>query len=230
MLLFLLGSLNVWGVDTWELSDIDDLTSSDVFVIAYLKSSVYYAMGNDNGTTSAPSATSITVTKNAITSNVSDAMQWNISGNSTDGYVFYPNGSTTTWLYCTAANNGTRVGTNANKLFTLGVDNGETYLYLKNTATSRYVGQYNNADFRCYTAAANHQNIGSQHVYFFKKVTSGSTNPTGFFNQVCFLSSYISQLMVISKASRRQVEGNSYPTTPYIYINIYPVKLNSLNS
>ena len=45
----------------------------------------------------------------------------------------------------------------------------------------------------------------------------GSQEPTGFLNQVCFLSSYISQLMVISKASRRQVEGNSYPTTPYIY-------------
>ena len=154
----------------WYETDIDDLTGSDVFVIVGSKSTNSYAMSNNNGTTSAPTASSVTISEGAITTTVTDAMKWNISGNSTDGYVFYPNGSTTTWLYCTAANNGVRVGTtNDNKAFTINSN------YLYNNGTSRYVGIYNSSDWRCYTSI--NDNIKEQTFAFYAYVASSLEDP-----------------------------------------------------
>lgn len=148
------------GDGRWELTTLSNLTASDIFVIV-CNNGDNYALSNDNGTSSAPTATSVTITEDKITSAVADNLKWNISGNATDGYIFYPNGSTTTWLYCTNNNNGVRVGTNAAKTFT--VDQG----YLKHTGTSRYVGVYNSQDWRCYTeyTAAN---IENQTFSFYK--------------------------------------------------------------
>ena len=130
-----------------------------------------YAMTNDNGTTKAPAASAVTVTGNKITSAVADNIQWNISGNATDGYTFYPNGSTTTWLYCTNSNNGIRVGTNNAKTFK--VNSG----YLQHAGTSRYVGIYNSQDWRCYTT--NGGNIENQTFKFYKKVAGSSKKAAG---------------------------------------------------
>ena len=147
--------------ESWTETALEDLTSSDVFVIVGYNNIKYYGMTNDKGTGSAPSASNVTVSGSTLTGTIADEIKWNISGNSTDGYTFYPNGSTTTWLYCTDSNNGVRVGTNSNKVFT--VDNG----YLKNTATSRYVGIYSNTpDWRCYTTINN--NIKDQTFSFYK--------------------------------------------------------------
>lgn len=148
------------GSDTWTETAIGDLTATDIFVIVG-NNGDNYAMTNANGTSSAPAASPVTITKGAITTTVTDVMKWNISGNSTDGYTFYPDGSTTTWLYCTSTNNGVRVGTNANKLFAIS-ENG----YLKNTATSRYVGIYSSQDWRCYTSEGG--NIEGQTFTFYK--------------------------------------------------------------
>ena len=148
---------------TWELTDLADLTSTDVFVIVG-NNGDNYAMTNDNGTGSAPTAVTVTVADNKITSEVTDAIKWNVSGNATDGYTFYPNGSTTTWLYCTNTNNGVRVGTNDNKTFK--IDAG----YLKHDGTSRYVGIYNSQDWRCYTSTDG--NIANQTFTFYKYVAA----------------------------------------------------------
>lgn len=60
----------------------------------------------------------------------------------------------------------------------------------------RYNSGNNQERFCCYTSA-------QTAVKFFKLSSGGgSTEPTGFLNQVFFLSSYFTQLMVISKASR----------------------------
>ena len=153
----------------WVQTDLGSLTSTDVFVIVGNNGS-NYAMNNDGGSSTRPAANSVTVNNNKITSTIADKLKWKISGNSTDGYVFYPNGSTTTWLYCTNTNDGVRVGTNSNKTFT--IDGG----YLKNSATSRYVGIYNSQDWRCYTSSST--NISGQSFSFYKR-TAQSTNPRG---------------------------------------------------
>ena len=144
----------------WVLTDLADLTSDDIFVIVGNNGS-NYAMTNNNGTSSAPTASSVTVASERITSIVDNNVKWNISGNATDGYTFYPNGSTDTWLYCTNTNNGVRVGNNDNKTFEIKVD------YLYHTGTSRYVGVYNSSDWRCYTSI--NSNISGQSFAFYKR-------------------------------------------------------------
>lgn len=158
------------GGTRWELTDLASLTASDVFVIVDQTSS--RAMTNDNGTGSAPAAEEVTLTqdKSRITGAVADNLKWNLSGNASDGYVFYPNGDTSTWLYATNANNGVRVGTNANKTFTLSTN------WLLNSATTRYLGVYSSQDWRCYTN--NTGNIASTVTKFYKRISDGPEDPT----------------------------------------------------
>ncbi len=155
----------VAGEDTWVLTALADLTSSDVFVIVGNNGS-NYAMSNNNGT-SAPAAVEVIVSGNNLTGTIADNIQWNISGNAEDGYTFYPNGETETWLYCINNNNGLRVGaTEENKLFVIN----NSYLY--NSGQSRYIGVYNSQDWRSYTSINN--NIKNQTFSFYKKVTASA--------------------------------------------------------
>lgn len=155
----------------WEKTELSALTADDIFVIVGNNGS-NYALANDKGTSAAPTAVSVTVNGNYLTGTIADNIKWNVSGNATDGYTFYPNGSTTTWLYCTATNNGVRVGTNDNKAFTINSESG----YLLNSATSRYLGVYNSADWRCYTSINN--NIKDQTFTFYKYVGKTKETPT----------------------------------------------------
>ena len=156
----------------WVKKNITAITSSDVFVIVG-NNGANYAMTNDNGTSSAPAVASVTVSGDKLSSSPADNIQWTLSA-SEGSYTFYPNGSTDKWLYCTSSNNGVRVGTNDNKAFT--IDQG----YLKNTATSRYVGIYNSQDWRCYTLSSGSiaSNIAGQTFSFFVKTAAGDVKET----------------------------------------------------
>ena len=111
-------------------------------------------------------------------------IQWTISGNATDGYIFYPNGSTETWLYCTGTNNGVRVGTNEANTFKMEATSG----YLVHQGTSRYIGVYTASgasvaqDWRCYPSINN--NISGQTFSFYKKVSGGVVLPSISANNV----------------------------------------------
>ena len=178
--------LAIWGGigygQTWQKVELKDLTSDDVFVIAEihkLKSS--YAMSNNNGTKSAPSAVSIKLSEDGTTikSSVTENLKWNVGkGKVVNSYIFYPNGDNEKWLYCTNTNNGVRVGTNDNKTFQLYENSG--YSGLKNIATNRYIGVYNGNedDWRCYDNVKN--NIKGQQIAFYKYVddTKTATNVT----------------------------------------------------
>ena len=135
----------------WELTALADLEEGDVFVIVGNNGN-NYAMSNDNGTGSAPAAVAVTVEDDEITSDVDDNIKWNISGDATNGYTFYPNGDSEKWLYCTTTaatsnNNNMRVGTGDRKLFVLDADN---HLLTIDNYTNRYVSIYNNSDWRGY--------------------------------------------------------------------------------
>ncbi len=151
-----------WG---WVQTDITELTASDVFVIVGTNSSGSFAMGNESG--SAPAAIPVTIADGKITSPVADNIKWNISSTKTNSggtlYTFYPNGSTTTWLYCNNDDNGLRVGTTTQSNTFKIVDN-----YIYNTKQSRYIGIYNSQDWRCYSTI--HENIQNQTFAFYKYV------------------------------------------------------------
>ena len=157
----------------WIETDISEITSTDNVVITMSKGDKVWALANNKGTGSAPTALLITIANGEITPAEDgfnyngyslDYYTWNISTNS-DALTFYPKESTSTWLYCTDTNNGVRVGTNPNKTFTIDASSG----YLKHTSTSRYVGVYiANPDWRCYDNTTG--NIAGQTLKFYKYV------------------------------------------------------------
>ncbi len=182
----------------WVLTDLTNLTENDIFVIVGTyedEEHDSYAMSNDNGTSSAPTAIEVTIVDNTLSGEIAENLQWKISGNATDGYSFYPYGNAETWLYCTNANNGVRVGTNFNNVFTI-VDGGvideeEQAYYLFNSSTERYIGIYNRSDWRCYTSVNN--NIKNQSFAFYKKATSTVTQSTELAQGYNWWSTYIEQ-------------------------------------
>ena len=157
----------------WVPVAIGDLTAEDIFVIVGTNNGTF-AMTNDNGTGSAPTASPVTIEGNKLTSVVADNMKWNISGNSTDGYTFYPNGSTTTWLYCNTTsgssnNNNMRVGTGDRKVFK---HNASDYLLTNDNYTDRYVCVYSGQDWRGYTSAS------TTIAYYKRSVPAAVETPT----------------------------------------------------
>ena len=145
-------------------TDIANIKSTDEVLIVRTSGNAY-AMSNDKGTSSAPSAVSVTIVDDKITYDDATNITWNITY-SGGNLTIYVAGDNSKWLYCTSTNNGVRIGTNANKVFTL------DGTYLKNTATSRFVGVYSNQDWRCYTSKSSSSNIASQTFAFFVKQAS----------------------------------------------------------
>ncbi len=164
----------------WNKTTIEEITPSDVVVITYSKEGTYWAMSNDNGTSKAPTAVVVTVEEDQITSAVDDIIQWNITNNS-GNLTIYPNGETESWLYCTNSNTGVRVGTGTDKTFIIE----STYGYLYNIGQKRYVGVYDNKDFRCYTTTPdnNNNNIKNQTLAFFKKA---ETTYSDYATECCY--------------------------------------------
>lgn len=164
--------------DGWVETSLASLTADDVFIIVCNNGSGLYALPN-NGGTSNPSAYELSGT-------IPNKLKWNVSGNASDGYVFYPNGTNETWLYCTNSNQGVRIGTNDNKLFS--ISDG----YLMNTANNRYVGVYDSKDWRCYDNT--NGNIAGQTFAFYKKVTPdgvpSSINVTAVLNKGSYWATF----------------------------------------
>lgn len=159
----------------YKLTDISNIEATDKVVITMTYSDgTIYALQNGNGTSKAPVAAIVTATNGVLDAAPEDALIWNIGGDAS-AYTIYPNGTTATWLYCTATNNGVRVGTNANKAFTIDAASG----YLKNSATSRYVGVYRTTpDWRCYTNTTG--NTANQTLGFYVE----SANSTTYYTSV----------------------------------------------
>ena len=158
LLLFAVASM-AWS-DSWVKTDASALATGDIVVIVDETSK--RAMSNNNGASSAPTAIAFEAT------NVTENLQWEVTVNN-DSYQFKVPG-TSNYLYCTNNNNGIRVGTNDNNAFTI-FDN-EGVSFLLNTATNRYIGVYDNQDWRCYTSINN--NIKNCVLAFYKLTSDGT--------------------------------------------------------
>ena len=162
-MLFLFVGSNVRAEEAWVKTAPEDLKTGDVVAIVDLTKVL--VMPNNNGASAAPAATAISLNdeKTEIMGDVSTLWQWVVTV-SEEGYQFGVDG-TEDYLYCINQNNGVRVGTNTNNVFTI-KDN-----FLYNTATSRYIGPYNTQDWRCYTNTTG--NIAGTVIAFFKKTDEG---------------------------------------------------------
>ena len=148
---------------SWIATDLADITATDEVVITMAKGGKVYAMTSDNGTKN-PQAVLVTVKDGELSATPADNLVWNIA-NDNGNLTIYPNGQTDKWLYSESRTN-VRVGdSNTNKIFTLDAET----KYLKNTGANRYLGVYNNADWRCYDGM--HANIAGQTLCFYVKGT-----------------------------------------------------------
>ncbi len=155
------------GTAEWVATPFTDLKDGAKVVIVRTSGNSV-ALSNDNGTSSAPSAIAVSYTGNTLNTEPTSNIVWyvGIEGNNV---IFYTGNDRTKWLYCTATNNGVRVGTNDAKTFAWDSN------YLKHIGTSRYIGVYNNQDWRCYTSTTT--NINNQTFLFFVKNGSSSDTP-----------------------------------------------------
>ena len=163
----IVGVSSAWAEDQWVKTDASALQTGDVVVIVDENSKT--AMPNDNGTSSAPAATSVSLADGVISGDVADNLQWTVTVGTDRTYQFAAGDS---YLYCTSSNNGVRVGSNSNNKFKIEQNSNKDYLV--NVATSRYLGVYNNQDWRCYTSV--NANIRETITAFYKK--ESSTDPT----------------------------------------------------
>lgn len=196
-MMMVIGVGNVYAADKWVKTDPTALVTGDVVMIVDQGSN--RAMSNDKGTSNPPDAiyiyytddnkTESTGTKN---NTVPANLQWVVTVNN-DSYKFGVS-ETSKYLYCTNGNNGVRVGTNSNNAFTIEKISGKSYL--KNTATSRYLGVYTtNYDWRCYDSTTG--NINNTVTAFYKKVESST--PSGAALTEISISGYTTEFTVGDK-------------------------------
>ena len=158
--------------ESWVKKELSQIKPDDVVVVTMSNGREVYALSNDKGTSAAPTAVVVSVNNNALVGDVADNIKWNISNNN-GNITFYVNGNSGKWLYCTSSNNGVRVGTNTNKVFTIDSTSG----YLQHSGTTRYIGVYTtNPDWRCYTTV--NSNITGQTLAFYVLESASSSSYT----------------------------------------------------
>ena len=167
------------AAESWVLvTPADGITEGTYALVATTKTKTGVLISS-NGTSSAPTYnTSVSVNGNVL-KGVTETMQFDITGAS-GNYVISVGGDAKKWLYCTNSNNGVRVGTSTNKTWTISQHSKNSNAFVfKHNSTGRYLGVYNNADWRCYTSetATNFTNTtGSSQIYLYKKI-SGAIVP-----------------------------------------------------
>ena len=164
--------------ESWVLVTPADGITEGTYALVASTSTLTGALVSSNGSSSAPSFnTGITVEDNVL-KGVAEAMQFDIAGTA-GNYEIYVAGGTSKWLYCTNTNNGVRVGTNTNKTWTISAHNKNINAFtFKHNATNRYLGVYNNQDWRCYDALTKLDDVtgNTGAIYLYKK-TSGPVTP-----------------------------------------------------
>ena len=160
------------NVERWVKTAIADITSGDVFVIV----GGGYAVTNDNGTSAAPTAVSVTIASDALTDIPAAKLQWKLTGSASAGYSFSPANNANVFLYCsttaaTGSNNNIRVGTGDRKVWEFD-SNG--IMKTKDTYTVRYFSLYSTTpDWRGYV---NTDNNAVALEFYVKQ--GGSNTPT----------------------------------------------------
>ena len=150
---------------TWVETSLASISDGAQIVIVGKAGETLYAMANDKGTGSAPTAVVVSVSGTKLASAPASNLVWTLKKD-TAGYKF--NASDDNYLYATDSNNGLRVGTNTNNVFSL---DSTGYLAIKiNETTTRYVGVYTtNPDWRCYTSTTTNNIKGQTFTFYVKQ-------------------------------------------------------------
>ena len=148
---------------TWTKVELADITADDTVAITMTKGDSTWVLPNNGDAKAAAKAITGTVSGNTLTTSEKDLFGWKVVKGA-DSFQLV-SAATGKYLYSTSSNNGIRQGTGENCDWVVDTESG----YLKNVALSRYVGVYNNQDWRSYTSV--HANIAGQTLGFWKLST-----------------------------------------------------------
>ena len=149
---------------TWTKVELADITADDTVAITMTKGDSTWVLPNNGDAKAAAKAITGTVSGNTLTTSEKDLFGWKVVKGA-DSFQLV-SATTGKYLYSTSSNNGIRQGTGENRDWVVDTESG----YLKNVALSRYVGVYNNQDWRSYTSV--HANIAGQTLGFWKLSTA----------------------------------------------------------
>ena len=193
-----------------KLVNHTDVTNDGTYMIVDVKGG--YALTSANGTSAAPSAVAVTIVGDSISGEIDSALQWNFT--SVDGgYRIKPINNDTLYLYSTSYNNGIRVGTNDNNVWQLDITDSDKpdYHGFMNVATSRYLGVYNNQDWRSYTSI--HNNIKNTTIEIFV-LGDAPTPPTPTYYTVNVAEGIVNGTVTVDKTSAEENEIITVTATP----------------
>jgi hypothetical protein len=165
------------GTTSYVKTEFASLASGDNVVVTMDNGTGIFAMSNNEFVSNkGPKAVEVTVAANAITSTVTDAIVWDITFDESNFTLTVHNG--TNKLYCLNDNNGLRVGTEENNVFSI------NSAYIHNNGQARFIGVYQSGDWRSYGSI--NANIKDQTLAFYKKTISEGTY--GNYSTACVAS------------------------------------------
>lgn len=155
MLLLVLFGGGSFG-QTWQKVELKDLTSDDVFVIVDVLNN--RAISNATvGKNNRPAAVSVTLNEagDRLTGVVVDNLKWKVTSNGGD-YIFTSNASSNNILYWTGNSTDLKVGTLSSdakkkEYHKFNEYTSDIYTGLKTKKETRYICNYKNQDWRCYS-------------------------------------------------------------------------------
>ena len=152
---------------TWKKIAFADITADDTIAITMTKDKTTWVLPNDGTAQKAASAITGTVSGDTLTTTSESQFGWKVI-KSTDTFQLVSASDNTKYLYSTDKNNGIRQGKGESRDWKVDATSG----YLFNVAQKRYVGVYNQQDWRSYTSL--HTNIAGQSLNFWKLETTSA--------------------------------------------------------
>ena len=152
---------------TWKKIAFADITAGDTIAITMTKDKTTWVLPNDGTAQKAAPAITGTVSGDTLTTTSESQFGWKVI-KSTDTFQLVSASDNTKYLYSTDKNNGIRQGKGESRDWKVDATSG----YLFNVAQSRYVGVYNQQDWRSYTSL--HTNIADQTLNFWKLETTSA--------------------------------------------------------
>ena len=152
---------------TWKKIAFADITADDTIAITMTKDKTTWVLPNDGTAQKAASAITGTVSGDTLTTTSESQFGWKVI-KSTDTFQLASASDNTKYLYSTDKNNGIRQGKGESRDWKVDATSG----YLFNVAQKRYVGVYNQQDWRSYTTL--HDNIAGQTLNFWKLETTSA--------------------------------------------------------
>ena len=185
---------------TWKKIAFADITAGDTIAITMTKDKTTWVLPNDGTAQKAASAITGTVSGDTLTTTSESQFGWKVI-KSTDTFQLVSASDNTKYLYSIDQNNGIRQGKGENRDWKVDASSG----YLYNVGLKRYVGVYNQQDWRSYTKL--HDNIAGQTLNFWK-LEPTLARPSGVISDLSMLEDG-DKVVIFNPSANKALSVNS---------------------